>query len=107
MLLGANELGGAITGFLFWFIAARLYPQEDIGSGVALVTVAALLALLGTLGFNVALVRFLPGAGERATTMMSGALVLGTASSLVLTVGFLAGLFVWAPALVPVLSRPA
>ncbi|MDI9633247.1 MAG: oligosaccharide flippase family protein [Methanolinea sp.] len=47
-------------GFLFWTFAARLYSQGDVGVATALISSLTLVITLSRLGFDTALVRFLP-----------------------------------------------
>jgi len=47
-------------GFLFWTVAARLYSQMDVGIATALISSLTLVITLSRLGFDTALVRFLP-----------------------------------------------
>jgi len=58
MTSGTNSL----AGFVFWAMAARLYPAEGVGLASAAISAMGLLALLSTLGMDYGLIRFLPGA---------------------------------------------
>ena len=51
-------------GFLFWILAAKLYPKEDVGLGTALISSMSLLILLTRFGFDASLIRYMP-AGDR------------------------------------------
>lgn len=55
-----NSGAGAILGFGFWMVAARLFSAEDLGWGAAVVSAATLAALLGKAGFDAAVIRFVP-----------------------------------------------
>jgi len=54
------------SGFFFWIFAARLYAPEDVGLGSALISALisamGLLCMLSMLGFNIGLIRYIPGA---------------------------------------------
>ncbi|MDK2782028.1 MAG: hypothetical protein PWR13_1056 [Archaeoglobi archaeon] len=50
----------AVFGFLFWFIAAKLYQPEAIGLATAMISSLNLLNTLSRLGFDQSLIRFLP-----------------------------------------------
>ena len=62
LLLGTAVISA--TGFVFWIIAARLYPVEVVGVGSAIISALGLMAVLPELGLATGLVRFLPGAGK-------------------------------------------
>ncbi|MBN2109633.1 MAG: oligosaccharide flippase family protein [Methanosarcinaceae archaeon] len=57
LLLGTFLNVGA--GFLFWLIAARLYPTEEVGVATALISSLGLLVFISSLGFNFSLIRFI------------------------------------------------
>ena len=48
------------AGFLFWMIAARLYPIGDVGLAVAIISSAGIVNLIATLGFEHSVIRFIP-----------------------------------------------
>ncbi len=50
----------ALFGFLFWLVVARVYPPSHVGIGTAAVSAILLVASLSSMGFDFALVRFLP-----------------------------------------------
>lgn len=47
------------VGFLFWLIAARLYPTEEVGVATALISSLGLIVFISSLGFNFSLIRFI------------------------------------------------
>jgi len=55
----ASALGGAF-GFIFWVLAAKIYPKEDVGIATALISSLSLVILLSRFGLNQSLVRFFP-----------------------------------------------
>lgn len=74
----------AVFGFLFWFITARLFTPEEIGLATTLISAATLISIIAQIGFNAALVRFLPAEERPETT-------IGTAFLLVSLAAFVAG----------------
>ena len=38
-------------GFIFWILAAKLYPKEDVGVATALISAMSLIVLLSRFGF--------------------------------------------------------
>jgi len=89
----------SILGFAFWTLAARLYSPAQVGLASATVAAVILLARLSRLGFDYGLVRFLPGAGERAVTLINSCFTIAGLTSLVAALIFLSGLNLWSPAL--------
>lgn len=104
--LMTNSAVLAVTGFFFWMGAARLYPTEAVGLSSAAISALGLLALLSTLGLDFGLIRFLPGSGEKAQTLINSCFSIGTLVSLALSLIFLAGLDIWLPALSPLKESP-
>jgi hypothetical protein len=47
-------------GFFFWMVVARFYTVYEVGVGSAIISAVYFLALLSTLGLDVAIIRFLP-----------------------------------------------
>lgn len=47
------------VGFLFWLMAARLYPTEEVGVATALISSLGLIVFISSLGFNFSLIRFI------------------------------------------------
>ncbi len=94
------NLAMAGTGFLFWIVAARLYPAQSLGEAAAAVSAMTLLALLTTLGLDVAIVRFLPEAGEAARDTINSCLTIEGLLSAACSLIFLLGIKLWSPALV-------
>lgn len=93
-------------GFIFWLVAARLYPTEDVGLGSALISAAMLLSFIGSLSLGYGLIRFLPTAGDQRQGMINSSLSLAALASLIVCIIFLAGLPLWSPAFLVVRSNP-
>jgi O-antigen/teichoic acid export membrane protein len=78
----------AATGFLFWILCARLYPNEDVGFATALLGALGLGAAFSNLGLNRTIVRFLGGSKTQAQDIVTklalicvGSLIAGTIMS--------------------------
>jgi O-antigen/teichoic acid export membrane protein len=89
----------SMLGFAFWVLVARLYSPAQVGIASATVAAVVLLARLSHLGFGYGLIRFLPGARERASTLINSCLTIAGLTSLVAALIFLSGLNLWSPAL--------
>ena len=64
LILNAGVM--ALFGFIFWNIAARLFTVAEVGMASALISAMGLIVALSTLGFNVALIRFLPKSKKKS-----------------------------------------
>ncbi|QDA32235.1 lipopolysaccharide biosynthesis protein [Thermococcus indicus] len=56
----------AVTGFVFWNVASRIYSPADVGVASSLVSILNLIFGVSMLGLNTALIRFYPEYRERA-----------------------------------------
>jgi O-antigen/teichoic acid export membrane protein len=102
--LMGNTLLSAGAGFFFWIFAARFYPAEDVGLGSALISAMGLLCILSLLGFDIGLIRYLPGEEDKGGMINSCFVMAGLAAAL-LSVVFLCGLHIWSPALLVLRER--
>ena len=60
----------SVLGFVYWIVAARLYPPEYLGIGSATIALMQLLAgIAGQPSIANALTRFVPRAGDRSTRL--------------------------------------
>ncbi len=104
-LMTTHALTGGF-GLVFWLVAARFYRAEDIGLASAAISAMMLLALLGTLGLDYALIRFLPNSGRVSGAMINSSLTLGGLASIIAALIFMAGLDLWSPALLFLRQHP-
>ncbi|MDO8870317.1 MAG: oligosaccharide flippase family protein [Methanobacteriaceae archaeon] len=96
-----NSLLFAGVGFVFWIIAARLYSTTEIGLGAAIISAMNFLSLFALLGFDISIIHYLPLEKNKEKIINSSFLItilLGTIISLI----FLFGLEIWAPALISI-----
>ena len=92
-------------GFVFWMVATRIYTAENVGLGSAAISATQLLAMISLLGMNMALVRFLTDAGEKANELINSCLTIGGFAAMIAGVVFLLGVGVWSPALILILQN--
>lgn len=95
----------SILGLAFWVVVARLYSDDDVGLGSALLSVAESLTFVGTLGLGFGIIRFLPQSREKIRLLNSSftlAAIVATVAALI----FLAGLSLWSPKLMLVSENP-
>ena len=76
--ISMTSLVTAVAGFLFWSVAARLYPSSQVGIASAVVSAINLTFTLSMLGLNFSLIRFYPQYRERA---IGSSLILAIAAS--------------------------
>lgn len=102
LLVNASSMVGTTVitaglGFIYWWLAARQFPQEAVGFASALISAMGLLGTLGVLGLGTLLIGELPRQpGRGGPLITTGVLVAGGLS------GLLGLLFaVVAPALSP------
>ncbi|HXZ95405.1 MAG TPA: oligosaccharide flippase family protein, partial [Dehalococcoidia bacterium] len=96
----------ALLGFVFWILAARLYPAVDVGRASAAISAMMLLSLLATLGLDYAIIRFLPNADRVANTMVNSCLTIATLASILIAFIFIGGLRFWSPGLLFLREKP-
>jgi O-antigen/teichoic acid export membrane protein len=101
----------AVTGAVFWLVAARIDTTDDVGRATALFTSILFIAYLAGLGLQVSLARFAPGRDEESHAVFSWAVLATVASATVVASGYLfvvdteatRSLTDWHPVLGPVL----
>jgi O-antigen/teichoic acid export membrane protein len=84
-------------GFLFWIIAAKIYPQEEVGLNTALISVVSLIALISFLGLDQSLIRFFPER-DKFKILTTSCLVI-TISTIIIGIIFVLGVNLWSPGL--------
>jgi len=80
-------------------VVARFYTAYEVGVGSAIISAVFFLALLSTLGLDVAIIRFLPKS-QKPVELINSCLVLSGIVALVIGGIFLAGLGLWSPKLI-------
>jgi O-antigen/teichoic acid export membrane protein len=98
MYLVADMATTALLGFVFWIVVARFYNASDVGFATAILSVAMFLATLSYLGFDAALIRFLPSA-DKPDKLLNTSFTLCGVVGLLLGTLFLLGLPLWSPVL--------
>jgi O-antigen/teichoic acid export membrane protein len=100
-----NSVVGAILGFFFWIVVARLYTTSEVGLVSALLASMGLLNSLSFFGFDIGMTRFLPDEKDKAGMINSCFTIIG-ASVMVLSMIFILGAPIWSPAIAFVLNEP-
>jgi O-antigen/teichoic acid export membrane protein len=94
-----NSAFTAVTGLVYWIVAANAYTPHAVGVNAALISSMMFLAGLASLNLPNFLVRFLPGAGERTGSMVLRSYAATAAVAALAAIAFLAGIEAWAPRL--------
>ena len=106
IFLMANSVVGQGLGFFFWAVVTRVYAKSDIGFAVALFSTVGFVSSLALLGQNVAIIRYLPEAEDKADLVNVSLTLVGVASVL-LSLGFLLVIALFGLELSFVLANPA
>lgn len=61
----------AVSGLLFWCLAARLYSVEEIGYGAALISFSSLLIFISSLGIVPTFIKFIPQEKNKARLLIT------------------------------------
>jgi O-antigen/teichoic acid export membrane protein len=79
----------ALTGAVFWLVAARIDTPDDVGRATALFTSILFIAYLAGLGLQVSLARFAPGRDEESHTVFAWGALATTVSATTVAAGYL------------------
>ena len=82
-LLTLGSGSTTVLGFVFWVVAARLYPATVVGQATALISTMMLLSGLAQLNLPAALERFLPVVGRGRRAMATRLYAIAAAASCV------------------------
>ncbi len=89
----------AAFGFVSWLIIARLFSVHDVGLATTLISAMGLLVSISMLGFNVGLIRFLPGSKNKNDKINTAFTIVFLATIVVSSI-FLVGLKFFSPDLI-------
>ncbi len=84
-MIGTGVMAG--SGFLFWLIAAHLYPTADVGRAGTLVATMTTLATFSLVGFDTGTIRFLASSTRKEAHINTGFTLIALVATL------LAGVF--------------
>ncbi len=105
MYLIMSQAMMAGLGFVFWVIVARYYTAAELGYSSAIVSTVTLVAMIGHVGLDSFLIRFLAGAENQRrlfNTCLTYAALATTAAGIIAA----AGLPLWSPRLAFVSTQP-
>lgn len=90
-------VSGAVFGFIFWIIAAKIYSQSLVGINTALISAVSLIAVLSFLGLDQSIIRFFPERNQLNILITSSIVI--TFSTIVFGIIFILGINLWSPEL--------
>jgi len=100
-----TSVTGAGFGFIFWVLAAKLYPHAgDVGIATALISATSFLILLTRFGLDASIIRFFPVSDK--SSIFNTALLITTTTCVLLGAAFILGIDVFSPNL-SLLKEPA
>ena len=88
-------ISGAVFGFIFWIIAARMYNQQEVGLNTALISAVGLIAIISFLGLDQSIIRFFPQRNKYTILTTSSMVIL--ISTIFFGVIFVLGIDIWSP----------
>lgn len=92
-----SYISGAGFGFIFWMVAAKFYPTEDVGIAIALISSMTLLVLLSRFGLDSSIIRFFPGNDK--SRIFSTSAIITTFFAVLFGAIFIAGVDTFSPEL--------
>jgi O-antigen/teichoic acid export membrane protein len=87
--LVASTAVTSVLGVVFWVLAARLYPAQQVGLGGVLISTMVTLSSASQLNFGNVLNRFVPVAGSRAGRLILVAYAAALTAALIIAGAFL------------------
>ena len=105
MYLILSQATMAGLGFFFWVIVARYYTEAELGYSSAIISTIGLVALIGHMGLDSFLMRFLAGA-ENPRRLLNTCLTYSAIATGAAAVVVAAGFRWWAPRLAFVSTQP-
>ncbi len=88
----------AVSGFIFWLIAARLFSEADIGTATAIISSMGMIIVLSRVGLDVSLIKFFPMSDK--SEIFSTSTLFTTAFATILGIVFVGGVNAWVPDLI-------
>jgi O-antigen/teichoic acid export membrane protein len=96
----------AATGFLFWTIAARLFPAAEVGVTSTIIAAATFIASASLFGLDHTLIHYLGKHANKTTAIIHTALTVVTIGAILFSIGYLLIVPAITPELAFILSSP-
>ncbi|KJR98021.1 MAG: hypothetical protein VR68_12080 [Peptococcaceae bacterium BRH_c4a] len=104
--LSLNTMTTSLLGFVFWNLMTHFFTPAQVGIGSSLVAASSLVALLANMGLGIGLIRFLPGANEKAERLINATFTLSGALCIIGALVYLTGIRLFSPPLGFVFESP-
>lgn len=88
----------SMLGIVFWVLATRYFTTDQVGRNSATISTMMLLAGLASVHLKGAMLRFIPRAGQMTRKLVGYAYVVSAIMALVISLIFILGYVIWAPA---------
>ena len=96
-LIMLASISASAFGFIFWILAAKLYPKEDVGVAIALISSQSLLILFSRFGLDQSIIRFFPKKDKGKVFNTSA--IITTLFAVLFGAVFIIGIDIWSPEL--------
>ncbi|MBX3062407.1 MAG: oligosaccharide flippase family protein [Anaerolineae bacterium] len=95
-LLAFSTASASLLGAIYWVLAARFYPAEEVGMHSAIVSSVMFLSGLAQLDLINVLNRFIPNTGRLTTRFVAYCYLLAIVASVIASIIFIVGQPIWA-----------
>lgn len=86
--LAGSTVISSVLGFIYWWLAARLFPPAAVGLSSAIVSAMTLLGVVGMLGLGTLLIGELPRRRAEAKSLVTTALLTSSGAAAILGILF-------------------
>jgi len=100
-----DSISSALLGFIFWFVAARLFSIDSVGLSSALISAVSLLAFIAGLGLDDGIIRYLPSDPDK-DKFINIIFTLTGIAGILCSIIFILGIPFWSPALMIIYKNP-
>lgn len=107
LYLMAATITSSGAGFVFWWVSAQITSPSDVGLASAAIAAITLLKSIGEIGLSTTLIHFGASQEKGAVKLLSTLIVVKWFLMLVITLGFVVGLPIFSPGLMPLYDSPA
>jgi O-antigen/teichoic acid export membrane protein len=84
----SNTISVSALGFVFWWFSARLYPADNVGGAVVIISAAQFITTISNFGLSFGLIRFLPNS-QNKTELINFALTFVSGATSILVIGII------------------
>lgn len=85
-------------GFFFWIINARIYTPDQIGIATTMISVSGLIASFSQLGYNSAIIRYLPNYKDK-NLLINNVVIMLTSIAIIIATIYVINIHIFSPKL--------